>query len=59
MKLYKNLIQIIKTFESIFYIRPPQETFTRFDILDGFRGILAMSVVLQHVAGKFLNINIK
>ena len=30
-----------------------QQNYTRFDVLDGFRGLLAISVVLQHTVAVF------
>jgi peptidoglycan/LPS O-acetylase OafA/YrhL len=37
----------------IFAVSTESEKFTRFNVLDGFRGTLVLSVVLQHLVGTF------
>ena len=52
MLSFKPFLLLCNIFKKIFFT-PERETITRFDVLDGFRGILAISVVLQHTSKIF------
>lgn len=52
MKKYSHkLVNFINACITYFAVPIEPEKFTRFDVLDGFRGTLVLSVVLQHIAG--------
>ena len=52
MLIFKKFLALGVFFKKILFA-PEIENISRFDVLDGFRGILAISVVLQHTSKIF------
>ena len=52
MLSFKPFLLLCNIFKKNFF-EPERESIRRFDVLDGFRGILAISVVLQHTSKIF------